>query len=338
MELFFLEKSGCFLFGFLFLVVIVVALFLWSATVVPENCIGLVETFGKYSHNATAGLHFIVPGVQRMRKISLALQPLSIPKYSVITKDNADVYVSLTLNYVVSNAQKYFYGNTNSEESLVQLVRGHLRDIVGRMTLDDALGNTSSINKDLFEAVDDLTARFGVHIVRLNIDELDPSDEIQQAMDQQLTADRRKRAEIAKAEGDSQSINLTNEAQNKALMNTAKAKAFAKKQAADAEAYRIDRINKALAQSGQQYFMNQSLNVFGTLANSDTNLVVMDKDSMAKLGDLPAAKQLLGLNPVSGGNRHQSSVNSHYQDRLNQDQRTNYGNDRPEDHDGILGN
>ena len=140
--------------------------------------------------------------------MSLALQPLSLNPYSVITKDNADVQVSVTLNYLVSDPIKYFYNNTNSEESMSQLVRGHLRDIIGRMDLNQALGETSAINKELGDAVDDLTGIFGVKVVRINIDELDPSEEIQRAMDQQLTADRRKQAQILEAEGNARKIEL----------------------------------------------------------------------------------------------------------------------------------
>lgn len=278
------------------LIVILIILLLCSIRIVPQNYVGLVETFGKFSHQINAGLHFVIPLVQRVRKVSLALQPLSVPRYSVISKDNADMEVSVTLNYKVANAQDYFYGNTDSVESLVQLVRGHLRDIIGRMTLDEALGSTAQINKELFAAIDQLTSTYGVIVIRVNIDELDPSKEIQDAMDQQLTADRRKRAEISKAEGDAKSIQLTNDAKNEALVNTAKAEKDAKILAADAEAYRIQKINETLAQSGENYFRNQSIDAFEKLAQGDSNLVVLAKDDVDQLGKLPVAGKLLGVN------------------------------------------
>ena len=188
------------------------------------------------------------------------------------------------------------YRYSYSVVSLVQLVRGHLRDIIGRMTLDEALGSTAQINKELFASIDQLTSTYGVIVIRVNIDELDPSKEIQDAMDQQLTADRRKRAEISKAEGDAKSIQLTNDAKNEALVNTAKAEKDAKILAADAEAYRIQKINETLAQSGENYFRNQSIDAFEKLAQGDSNLVVLAKDDVDQLGKLPVAGKLLGVN------------------------------------------
>lgn len=276
-------------------VVVILILLAGTITIIPQNYQGLVETFGKYTRSVAAGLNFKIPLVQRVQKVSLALQPLALQRYSVITKDNADVQVSVTLNYQVADAQKYFYNNTNSEESMSQLVRGHLRDIIGRMSLDQALGQTAQINKELFDAVDGLTGVFGIKIIRVNIDELDPSKEIQEAMDQQLTADRKKRAQIAQAEGEAKNIELTNNAQNQALINTAKAQATAKKTAADAEAYRTQKVQAALADADNNYFKNQSLQTFAHLADGNDNLVVMDRNEIDQLGDVPVAKKLLGL-------------------------------------------
>ncbi len=85
-----------------------------SFHIVPQNYEGLVETLGKYSCTVKAGFVMIFPGVQRIRKVSLALQPLEISKYRIITKDNAEITTSLTLNYLVTDSYKYFYNNTDS--------------------------------------------------------------------------------------------------------------------------------------------------------------------------------------------------------------------------------
>lgn len=131
------------------------------------------------------------------------MSPLKLPNYSVITKDNADVSASVTLNYHVTDAVKYEYENTDSVESMAQLVRGHLRDIIGRLDLNEALGATARINQELASAIGDLTNTYGINVDRINIDELTPSRAIQEAMDKQLTADRERVATIAQAEGES---------------------------------------------------------------------------------------------------------------------------------------
>lgn len=175
---------------------------------------------------------------------------------------------------------------------MVQLVRGHLRDIIGRMDLNEALGSTSHINAQLADAIGDLTDVYGIRVVRVNVDELLPSTEIQKAMDKQLTADREKTAAIAKAEGEARNIELTTKAKNDALVATAKAKATAIKLQADADAYRINKLEEALNKADEGYFRNQSLESFNNLAEGPNNLVVMDKDNLTELGNIPSIKKI----------------------------------------------
>lgn len=274
------------------IVVLILIYFFAGLRIVPQNYVGLIETLGKYSRTVKAGLVFIWPIFQRVRKVSLALQPLEISKYSIITKDNAEITTSLTLNYLVTDAFRYFYNNTDSVESMVQLIRGHLRDIIGRMELNEALGSTSEINAELSKAIGDLTDVYGIRVVRVNVDELLPSPEIQKAMDKQLTADREKTAAIAKAEGEARNIELTTKAKNDALVATAKANAEAVRTQADADAYRIDKLQNALDKAGEGYFRNQSLDTFNQLANGANNLVVLDKDDMSNLGKIPVVKKI----------------------------------------------
>lgn len=262
--------------------------------IVPQNNQGLVETLGKYRRSVESGLHLYVPMIQKIRKVSLAMEPLSLPNYSIITKDNADVSASVTLNFHVTDGVKYQYENTDSVESMAQLVRGHLRDIIGRMDLNEALGSTAKINQELALAIGDLTNTYGINVDRINIDELTPSKAIQEAMDKQLTADRERVATIAKAEGEAKSIELTTKAKNDALMATAKAEADATQTRADAERYRIDTIQAGLSNADDKYFQNQSINAFSDLAKSATNLVVAPNDNVSEFGKLPVVGKLLG--------------------------------------------
>lgn len=267
--------------------------------IVPQNCQGLVEMFGKYKHTVESGLHFYIPFVQGIRTVSLAMQPIELPHYSIITKDNAEVSTSVTLNYHVTDSMKYEYNNTDSVESMAQLVRGHLRDIIGRMELNDALGSTARINADLATAIGDLTNTYGINVDRINIDELLPSDEIQRAMDKQLTADRERIAAIAQAQGEAESIRLTNEAQNNALMATASAQEQATKTRADAERYRIDTVQAGLSNTDQRYFKNQSIAAYSDLAKSQANMVVVPNDDNSNFGQTAVLAQAIeGKNTV----------------------------------------
>lgn len=259
--------------------------------IISQNCQGLVETLGKYRSSVNPGLHFYVPFVQHIRSVSLAMRPVRLPDYSVITKDNAEISASVTLNYHVTDAVKFQYENTDSVESMAQLVRGHLRDIIGRMDLNDALGSTAQINRELSEAIGDLTSIYGINVDRLNIDELKPSPSIQAAMDTQLEADRKRVATISQAQGNAKSIELSNKAQNEAMVNTAKAESESIRIKAAAEAARIATISAAIAQVDNNFFQNQSIQAFQELAKSDANLIVAPTDDAAKFGQIaPLAK------------------------------------------------
>jgi len=260
-------------------IVLLVILTSGCTTIVPQNYEGLIETLGKYTKTVKAGLTFKIPFFQRVKKVSMALQPLEISRYSIITKDNAEISTSLTLNYQVTNSFKYFYNNTDSETSMVQLVRGHLRDIIGRMDLNDALGSTSAINNELSKAIGDLTDIYGISVIRINVDELLPSKQIQAAT-------------IAKAEGEAENIRLTTKANNDALIATAKAKAEAIKTEADAEAYRINKLQETLSKASEGYFRNQSIVAFTKLSAGNNNMIVMDKENIDKIGDIPAIKKI----------------------------------------------
>lgn len=265
----------------------------FGVKIVPQNNVGLRETLGKYTSTVKSGLQFYVPFFQKVNNVSLAMKPLRLPDYSVITKDNADVSASVTLNYHITDAARFMYENTDSIESMAQLVRGHLRDIIGRMDLNEALGATAKINQELAKAIGDLTNTYGINVDRINIDELTPSTAIQSAMDKQLTADRERVATIAQAEGEARSIELTTKAKNDAIMATAKAQAEATKTTADAEKYRIDKIQTGLKTATDKYFQNQSINAFSELAKSDTNLVIVPSEQAANLGQIPVVGELL---------------------------------------------
>ncbi|CAI2557438.1 SPFH/Band 7/PHB domain protein [Apilactobacillus kunkeei] len=268
----------------------------FGVKVIRQNNEGLVETLGKYSHTLSSGLHFYIPVIQRVRTVSLAMQPKLLPKYSLITKDNAEVLGSVSLNYHVTEPVKYQYENTDSVMSMVQLVRGHLRDIIGRMDLNEVLGSTKEINKELADAIGDLTDIYGINVDRINIDELTPSKAIQEAMNTQLTADRERQAEISRAEGDAKSVELRTKAQNEALVATAEANAQATKTKADAEKYRIDKIQEALQGADDKYFNAQSIEAFSNLANSDTNMVVVPNDGADSYGQMTTFAKLLKQN------------------------------------------
>lgn len=225
--------------------------------IVRQNHVGLIETLGRYSREVSAGLNLYIPVFQKVRIVNLAMIPLSLKGY--FTKDNAEVQTNVTLNYHVTNAKKFEYENSDSVESMIQLVRGHLRDIIGKLDLNEALGSTSKINADLSLAIGDLTDTYGIKVDRVNIDELKPSASITESMEKQIRADREKTAAIAKANGDARSIEIEIKAKNEATVSSAKAEAEAIEAKADARAYEIQKLNDTLASVDSKYLTAQQI-------------------------------------------------------------------------------
>lgn len=260
---------------------------------IKQNNVGLVETWGKYNNRqVNAGLHFYLPIVQKITVVNLKMIPIALDSYSVITKDNAEVKAAVTLSYHVTDAAKYEYENSDSVETMIQLVRGHLRDIIGKIDLNEALSSTKQMNDDLTAAIGDLTNTYGVNVDRVNIDELSPSESVTASMEKQLNADREKTAAIAKANGLAESIRIENEANNEKLKNTAKAEAAATKTEADAEAYKIEKINNQLSSADTKYFISQKISAIAKIAESG-NLMMIDQDSVSDYGKIPGIGKIL---------------------------------------------
>ncbi|BDR56122.1 SPFH domain-containing protein [Xylocopilactobacillus apis] len=271
------------------IVLVVFVLFLiisHAVAVIPQNQVGMVSTLGKYSKKIEPGLHIILPYITRVDRVDLAQVPLKLNEQSVISKDNAEVIISLSLNYHVTDPYKFTFENADSVQSMIQQSRAHLRGIIGTMDLNEVLNGTERINAELSKELDSITDSYGVNVDRINIDTIQPTPEIQESMNKQINATREREAAIAKAEGEARSIELTNKANNDALIATAEANAQAVKVAADAETYRITKENEILSQTSDQYLAAQSIDAFRKLAGSETNTVVVPTSVTDSLGSI----------------------------------------------------
>ncbi len=215
--------------------------------IIPQNMVGMVSVLGKYQRQIQPGLHVVMPFITRVDRVDLAQVPLRLSEQSVISRDNAEVIISLSLNYHVTDPYKFTFENADSVKSMVQQSRAHLRGIIGTMDLNEVLNGTERINAALSKELGSITDAYGVNVDRINIDTIQPTPEIQESMNKQINATREREAAIARAEGEARSIELTTKAQNDALVSTAEANAKAVRLAADAEAYRIQKANDILS-------------------------------------------------------------------------------------------
>ncbi|MBJ7687661.1 SPFH/Band 7/PHB domain protein [Weissella confusa] len=264
--------------------------------IIPQNMVGMVSVLGKYQRQIQPGLHVVMPFITRVDRVDLAQVPLRLSEQSVISRDNAEVIISLSLNYHVTDPYKFTFENADSVKSMVQQSRAHLRGIIGTMDLKEVLNGTERINAALSKELGSITDAYGVNVDRINIDTIQPTPEIQESMNKQINATREREAAIARAEGEARSIELTTKAQNDALVSTAEANAKAVRLAADAEAYRIQKANDILSTVDANYLVAQNIDAFRDVAKSPANTVIVPNTAIDALGELKVAGQLLNTN------------------------------------------
>lgn len=264
--------------------------------IIPQNMVGMVSVLGKYQRQIQPGLHVVMPFITRVDRVDLAQVPLRLSEQSVISRDNAEVIISLSLNYHVTDPYKFTFENADSVKSMVQQSRAHLRGIIGTMDLNEVLNGTERINAALSKELGSITDAYGVNVDRINIDTIQPTPEIQESMNKQINATREREAAIARAEGEARSIELTTKAQNDALVSTAEANAKAVRLAADAEAYRIQKANDILSTVDANYLIAQNIDAFRDVAKSPANTVIVPNTAIDALGELKVAGQLLNTN------------------------------------------
>jgi regulator of protease activity HflC (stomatin/prohibitin superfamily) len=240
------------------IVVLAVLLFvvIRSVRIVPQARAAVVERLGRYVRTATPGLTMLVPFVDRMRPlIDLREQVVSFPPQPVITSDNLTVGVDSVIYFQVTDPRAATYEIANYIQAVEQLTITTLRNVIGSLNLEQALTSRDEINSKLRGVLDEATGPWGIRVARVEIKAIDPPPSIQDAMEQQMRADRNKRALILTAEGQRESAIKTAEG-NKAAQILA---AEGQKQAAilEAEAERQSRILRAEGERAARYLAAQ---------------------------------------------------------------------------------
>ena len=213
-----MNVSGFLIFT-LVLVVVAVLFAFQSVKVVPQQTAWVVERLGKFHAVLTPGLNFIIPFIDRVAyRHSLKEIPLDTPSQVCITRDNTQLTVDGVLFFQVTDPQRASYGTSNYVVAITQLAQTTLRSVVGRMELDKTFEERDLINKSVVSAIDEAALNWGVKVLRYEIKDLTPPAVILQAMQQQITAEREKRAVVAASEGRKlEQINLATGAREAAI-------------------------------------------------------------------------------------------------------------------------
>lgn len=266
--------------------------------IVPQQNAWILERLGRYHATLQPGLNIIIPFIDSVAyKHSLKEIPLDVPSQICITKDNTQLTVDGVLYFQVTDAMRASYGSSNYIVAITQLAQTTLRSVVGKLELDKTFEEREFINHSVVNSLDDAAATWGVKVLRYEIKDLTPPNEILHAMQRQITAEREKRAVIATsegarqqainvAEGERQAFIARSEGQKQAAINNAQGEAAAIEAVADATAHALEVVAAAIQKPGgaeavQLKVAQQGLDTYANLAKSSTTLIVPGDMSQA---------------------------------------------------------
>ena len=190
-----------------------------TVRVIPQSRVGIVQRFGRYHRTAESGLTFVVPVMDRMLpKTDLREQVVAFQPQAVITSDNVGIQISTVVYYRVIDARAAEYEVASLTVALEQITQTTLRNVIGNLTLDKTLTSRDEINSKLRTVLDEVTEGWGVRITRVELKEIIPPRDIQQAMEKQMQAERTRRAAILTAEGDKRAAILKAEGEKESAI------------------------------------------------------------------------------------------------------------------------
>lgn len=308
------------LFGFLTVLVIVLLLIILSVKVVNTGYVYILERFGQFYKVLEPGWHITIPFADFVRaKISMKQQILDIPPQNVITKDNVKISVDNVIFYQVLNSKDAVYNIENYTSGIMYSTVTNMRNILGDMTLDEVLAGRDTINFKLLTIVDTITDAYGIKILSVEIKNIVPPAEIQEAMEKQMKAERNKRAAIlnaegdrqsaiARAEGDKQAKILQAEAEKEANIRRAEGlresqlleaegKASAIELIAKADAEAIEKVNKAILDSGTDatVIALKQVEALKELSKNPANKLILPVDTLSSLGSISAIAETIKM-------------------------------------------
>ena len=287
-------------------IIIIAIVFLANALhIVPQQTVFIIERLGKFKAEWQAGLHIKIPFIDRVAsRVSVKEQVLDFPPQGVITKDNITMRVDSVVFMKVFSPKEYTYGVENAIIGIENLVATNLRNVVGELTLDEALTSRDRINAKMSEAIDAATDPWGIKINRVELKDIMPPKEITDAMSKEMKAEREKRQAILEAqahkdsiitrsEGDKQSKILQAEAEKEAQIALAKGKAEAIKMVYEAEAQGLEKL--ASSHVTESVLKLKGLEALKDVADGNATKIFMPSDISSMIQTLGVIGESLGV-------------------------------------------
>ena len=291
----------------LVILVIILVIAIMSIKIVKQSEVYIIERLGKFYKVADAGLTIIVPFFDHVRSVvSLKQQTMDVPPQGVITKDNVTITIDTVVFYQITDPAKAVYEIQSLKKGIEYLAITTIRDIIGKMDLDETFSSRDGINNQLRVVLDEATDRWGCKIDRVEIKDITPPADIRDAMEKEMNAERNKRALILEseaqrqsaitiAEGKKQAAILEAEADKESKIRRAVGEAQAIKEVAEAKAKEIQMIYDAIKQSNpdDKLIQLKSLEALEEVSKGSANKVFIPFEATSALSALCAMNEII---------------------------------------------
>ena len=271
--------------GVIVLVVLVLILVVSNIHVVQQSRAYVVERLGAYSATWNVGLHLKIPFIERVvKKVSLKEQVADFDPQPVITKDNVTMQIDTVIYFQITDPKLYTYGVEYPMSAIENLTATTLRNIIGELELDQSLTSRDTINAKMRSILDEATDPWGIKVNRVELKNILPPREIQNAMEKQMKAERERRESILQAEGEKASKVLIAEGEKQSTLLRADAAKQARIMAAEAEAQSILKVQQAMA---------DSMRMLNENAPNDQVIKLKALEALQKVADGKATKLII---------------------------------------------
>ena len=272
----------------LFVIVILLALVIANTKIVPQANAYIIERFGGYFKTWEVGIHIKIPFIDRVaKKVSLKEHVVDFEPQSVITKDNVTMKIDTVVYYQITDPKLFTYGVENPMMAIENLTATTLRNIIGDLELDETLTSRDTVNTKMCTILDEATDPWGIKINRVELKNILPPREIQDAMEKQMKAERERREQILRAEGEKKAAILSAEGEKEAAILRAEAEKQANIRTAEGEAQAILTVQTAIADGirkineanpGEAYLKLKALESFEKAADGKATKIIIPSE------------------------------------------------------------
>ena len=287
----------------IFLIILLVLVVVANIKIVPQANAYIIERFGGYSETWQVGLHIKVPFIDRIsKKVNLKEQVVDFPPQPVITKDNVSMQIDTVVYFQITDPKLFTYGVERPMMAIENLTATTLRNIIGDLDLDATLTSRDTVNTKMRAILDEATDPWGIKINRVELKNIIPPKEIQNAMEKQMKAERERRESILRAEGEKKSAILLAEGEKESAILKAEAKKQAAIREAEGQAEAIVKVQTAVAEGirrineaspSQGYIALKSLESLEKVSDGQSTKIIIPSEIQSLAGLATSVKELM---------------------------------------------